>query len=70
MLQVATFAMEGDTGITAMSTAADAILDMVGTVYDTATAHPIMMIPIAAAVIGTAVGIFRALTGQRRRKRG
>lgn len=59
-----------DAGITAMNEAASAILDLVGTVYTTAVAHPIMMIPIAAAVIGTAVGIFRALTGQRRRKRG
>ena len=61
---------EGDAGIEAMNTAASAILDLVGTIYTTAVAHPIMVIPIAAACIGTAVGIFKALTGQRRRKRG
>lgn len=67
----AIMAMEGnaDAGITAMNTAADAILALVGTVYTTVIAHPILMIPIAAACIATAVGLFRALTGQRRRGR-
>lgn len=60
---------EGDAGITAMQTAATALLDMVGEVYTTAIGHPLLMIPIAAAVIATAVGLFRALTGQRRRGR-
>lgn len=68
MYPIAAIAMEGDAGITAMNTAATAILELVGNVYNTATEHPIMMIPIAAGVILTAVGIFRALTGQRRRR--
>ena len=62
-------AFEGDAGLTAMSSAASALLDLVGTIYTTATAHPLLMIPIAAACLGTAVGLFRALPGQRRRGR-
>lgn len=62
-------AFDADAGLTAMSTAATAILDLVGEIYSTAIAHPLLMIPIAAAVIGTAIGLFRALTGQRRGRR-
>lgn len=66
----ALLAMEGaDAGLTAMSSAASALLDLVGTIYTTAIEHPLLMIPIAATCLGTAVGLFRALTGQRRRGR-
>lgn len=69
MYPIALVAMEGDAGLTAMSTAASAILDLVGTIYTTAVEHPLLMIPIAAACLGTAIGLFRALTGSRRRGR-
>lgn len=61
--------LEADAGITAMETAAEALLSMVGNVYTQAISHPILMIPIAATVVATGIGLFRSLTGTRRRGR-
>ena len=60
---------EDDAGLTLVGTVATKILAMVGDVYDEVIDKPILLIPIAAAALATAIGLFRSLTGQRRRGR-
>lgn len=64
-------ALEGEVSIPAALTAMiTQLFSVVGTVSTTVVANPVMCIGIAATIGGIAIGWFKSLTGQRKKRKG
>lgn len=59
----------GATGLVLLGQVITSMFGWLGTVTDKVESDPLLLLGIAGAAIFTVIGIFRALTGQRRRRR-
>lgn len=63
--------MEGGGGIAGIATVATTIWNQISEVVDTVTTsgNEMMLVGVTTTIIGFAIGAFKSLTGQRRRRR-
>lgn len=63
------FALDAVTGLESVSTVLTAVWGGIGSVVDTISGKPLLLIPLGVVVAGGAIGLAKGLMGTRRKRR-